>query len=154
MRKKIDHLKNLIIDEKKKISLIKKISEKNVKILLNRIKKDIQNVHKYSLSNVIFSILSDIDNLEKSLTLSLENDNFNYITKDLKKVLKIFDDLFQKYHITIINDINVVFDPAIHQAIAVSDVHNIKPNYIITIMQKGYKLHDRILRPAMVVVSK
>ncbi|CAL4042613.1 Protein GrpE [Buchnera aphidicola (Takecallis arundicolens)] len=154
MRTQIDHLKNLILDEKKKISFIKKLSEKNVKILLNRIKKDIQNVHKYSLANTIFSILSDIDSLEKSFTLSLENNNFNFITADLKKILKIFDDLFKKYNITIINDINVVFDPSMHQAISVSDLHNTKPNYIITVMQKGYKLHERILRPAMVVVSK
>ncbi|WP_343128345.1 nucleotide exchange factor GrpE [Buchnera aphidicola (Takecallis taiwana)] len=154
MIKKTDYLKNLILDENKDILFIKKISKKNVHILLSRMNKDVNNVHKYSLSNIIIDILSDIDNLEKSLMLSSQDKTLDLLTEELKNILKLFDNFFIKYHITIINDIHVEFNPDIHQAIAISDVHDIKPNYVIQVMQKGYKLHERVLRPAMVVVSK
>ncbi|QCI27170.1 nucleotide exchange factor GrpE [Buchnera aphidicola] len=154
MKNTINHVNNLILDEKKNISFIKKKSEKDLKIILHRIKKDIHNTHKYSLSKIIKYILSDIDNLEKSIHLSSLNKNLNFITKELKNILKYFFQLFKQYNITVINQTNIKFNPKIHEAIAISYSKEIKSNYIITIMQKGYLLHKRLLRPAMVLVSK
>lgn len=154
MNKKINDLKNLTLDVEKEISFIEKLSKKNIGILLNRIKKDVDNVNKYALSNIIVPILHDVDNLEKSFDLSSENKKLKSIALELKNILKLFHNLLRKYRITIINDVNVTFDPNIHQAIAVSEFKDVKSNYVISIMQKGYKLHERILRPAMVVVSK
>lgn len=154
MKNKINHFNNLILDEKKNISFIKKKSEKDIKIILHRIKKDVHNIHKYSLSEIIKYILSDIDNLEKSIHLSSLNKNLDFINKELKNILKCFFKLFKQYNITVINQTNVKFNPKIHEAIAISSSKEIKSNYIITIMQKGYLLHERLLRPAMVLVSK
>ncbi|WP_367678667.1 nucleotide exchange factor GrpE [Buchnera aphidicola] len=150
----MNHIKNIIFDEEKEINFIKKFFEKNSKILLNRIKKDIKNAHQYSLSKIITSILSDVDNLEKSLELSKTTLGFEEIFLELKKILNSILNLLYTTHVSTINDKYVLFNPNIHQAIALSNSKQVKSNYILNVMQKGYILHQRLLRPAMVVVEK
>ncbi|MCW5197255.1 nucleotide exchange factor GrpE [Buchnera aphidicola] len=153
--KEIDNIKSLIYKQEKKLVDLKILSKKKIQIALKRSQEDIKNAYKYCLSKYIISILSDIDNLEKTIELSIkEKKFFSFISYQLKKILKSFLDLFKIYNINIINEINIPFDPNIHQAISISSSCDIQPNYVIMIMQKGYKLHDRLLRPAMVVVSQ
>ncbi|QCI25969.1 nucleotide exchange factor GrpE [Buchnera aphidicola] len=154
MKKTIDELKNIISDEEKEISFIEQLSQKNINILLNRIKKDVHNANKYALSNIIISILNDIDNIEKAIDLSSSNKNLLPVLVELNNILKLFNKLLKKNNVTIINESNIIFNPNIHQAIAISESEQIKSNFIIEVMQKGYKLYERVLRPAMVVVAK
>lgn len=150
----IQDIKYQIIQERKNISFLKKKKKKNIKDIFYRIKKDMDNINKYYLSDIIKSILPSLDSLEKAVELSTKNTNIIEINKKLKKIIKSFINLFKLYHINIIDKINVNFDPSIHQAISLSYVKNIKSNYVIHVLQKGYKLHNRLLRPAMVIVSQ
>ncbi|CAL4320422.1 nucleotide exchange factor GrpE [Buchnera aphidicola] len=154
MINKIKIIKNLISDEKKEILFINKLSDKNMDIYLKRIEKDIYIFHKYSLSKIISSILPDIDNIEKSIALSKLDKKFQLIYIELKNILKLVMNVLNKYHVTTIYNTNVLLDPSIHQAISVSSSTTIQKNYIIEVMQKGYKLYKRVLRPAMVIVSQ
>ncbi|WP_343182678.1 nucleotide exchange factor GrpE [Buchnera aphidicola] len=154
MKNEIKRISYLIKDKKKEIFFIKKISNKNIKILLQRVKKDIKNAYKYSLSNIISMILPDIDNLERSLQAMKNIKDFNEIKHDLKKILFSFLELFKKNNVFIINDVGKLFNPNIHQAISIAKKSNFKSNYIIEVMQNGYQLNKRLLRPAMVVVSQ
>ncbi|CAL4042573.1 Protein GrpE [Buchnera aphidicola (Phyllaphis fagi)] len=154
-KQKIINLQNSVLKEEKKLIDLKNISKKKIKIALKRSKQEIENTYKYSSSNYIISILSDIDNLEKTIELSIkEKKYFSFIVYQLNKILKSFLNLFEMYNINVINDINIPFDPNIHQAIAISKSQKMQSNHIIIVMQKGYKLYNRLLRPAMVIVSQ
>lgn len=155
MKKNIDDLRKLVSKKEKILINLKNDFKNKIKIVLKRIKKNVDNTYKYSLSNFITELLPNIDNLEKAIILSKkENINFNEIHDELKVMLKLFLNLFKTYQISVIDKINIPFDPTIHQAIVLSNSKTVESNYVIEIMQKGYKIHERLLRPAMVVVSK
>jgi molecular chaperone GrpE len=62
--------------------------------------------------------------------------------------------VFEKFHLTEINPVNEKFDPNRHQAIAALEHGEVAPNTVLTVMQKGFAIHERVLRPALVTVSK
>ncbi|CAL4320394.1 Protein GrpE [Buchnera aphidicola (Pterocallis alni)] len=150
----IKNIKCKIIKERKNISLLKKKKKKYIKDIFYRIKKDMNNINKYYLSDIIKSILPSIDSLEKAIELSIKDAHVIEINEKLKKIIKSFINLFKLYHIDTIDKIHVNFDPSIHQAISLLYVKNIQSNYVVNVLQKGYKLHNRLLRPAMVIVSQ
>jgi molecular chaperone GrpE len=72
----------------------------------------------------------------------------------LALTLKLMDDIFTKFSLVQIDPQNEKFDPDRHQAISVVETDEVESNRIVTVVQKGYMLHDRVLRPAMVMVSR
>ncbi|XBC44587.1 MAG: nucleotide exchange factor GrpE [Buchnera aphidicola (Schlechtendalia peitan)] len=130
-------------------------SEEKIKLLRNRIEKDISNTYKFSLNNFIYSLLPTIDSIECALSLFKPEDKIlNSSFSRLENVLKSFLSLLNKFGITIIDESNVPFNPEIHQAMVIKSSRNIKENYVISVLQKGYSINNRLLRPAMVIVSK
>jgi len=72
----------------------------------------------------------------------------------LDLTLKLMDDVFRKFGLTTLDPKGEKFDPAKHHAISVVESSEVPPNQVMNVMQKGYLLHDRVLRPAMVIVAK
>ncbi|MGI4816380.1 MAG: nucleotide exchange factor GrpE [Janthinobacterium lividum] len=120
-----------------------------------RLQKKVNNTYFFSLEKKILSMLPVIDSID-----STENvlNNCNYEHSDiyifLKKIQKNFSSFFVKYNISVIDSINIPFDPNLHQAISIDFSEKYKNNYIANIIQKGYLLQNRLLRPALVSVSK
>tara|TARA_B100001121_G_C18681281_1_gene618647 strand:+ start:1663 stop:2241 length:579 start_codon:yes stop_codon:yes gene_type:complete len=125
--------------------------------LRKRHEKEIQDSIKYSTKNFAYSLLSVVDNFQRafnSIPKGLENDNvFKNLIIGINAVEKELQDTFEKNGVKMFNSLNEKFNPDIHQAI--SKIHNEKvpEGRIVEEMQKGFMIGDRLLRPAMVVVS-
>ncbi|WP_041749137.1 nucleotide exchange factor GrpE [Buchnera aphidicola] len=133
----------------------KNIYEKNIYKLKKRLQKKIDNTYNFFLEKHFLSLLPIIDSIDSSINL-LDNSNNNYsdIYTQLKEINKNFISIFHKYKISVINSINVIFNPDVHQAISIDFSGKYKNNFVSSIIQKGYLLNNRLLRPALVSVSK
>jgi len=162
-QKKVKNSQDLLVDELK--SKLKDTEDKLLRSLADndnlrkRHDKEIEDNSKYAIKNLSYSLLNVADNLQRALESipnSEANDLDNNVIKNLiigiKAVEKELIDSLEKHGVTKFDSINQKFNPEIHQA--VSKVHNEKADgTIVEEMQKGFKIGDRLLRPAMVVVS-
>lgn len=117
--------------------------------------QEIEKIHKFGLERFIFELLPVIDNLERTINIS-DNSNtlLSPIIEGIELTLKSFLDTVHKFGLKSIYEINVPFNPEIHQAISIIESEDHKPNQVLTIIQKGYILNGRLIRPAMVTVSQ
>lgn len=118
---------------------------------------DVANAHKYAIERFAGEMLAVRDSLELARTLDVRQENATALQKmheGLDLTLKLMDDVFRKFGLTIVDPKGEKFDPAKHHAISMVESAEVPPNHVATVMQKGYLLNDRVLRPAMVVVAK
>jgi molecular chaperone GrpE len=121
-----------------------------------RAELDISAAHKYGVERFAAEIIAVRDSLDLASTFELSN-NAEAIQKmyeGLELTLKLLDGTFEKFGITIIDPKGEKFDPNRHQAISTVESAETPANHVVTVVQKGYLLRDRVLRPAMVVVAK
>ena len=112
---------------------------------------DVANAHKYAVENFAAELLAVKDSLEAAL--AAESATVETLKSGAELTLKQLSSAFEKYKLIEVNPVGEKFDPHRHQAISMvpSDT---APNTVVSVLQKGYVLHDRIVRPAMVVVAK
>ena len=124
--------------------------------LRRRSEQDIEKAHKYSQEKFTTELLSVMDNLERALAAAAnhEDDTVKAIYEGVDLTLKSFTDCFNRFHIEAVDPMGEPFDPQLHQAMTIIENAEVEPNTVIEVMQKGYTLHSRVIRPAMVVVSK
>ena len=124
--------------------------------LRRRTEQDVEKAHKYSLEKFSIELLTVMDNLERALSAAAEHDDetVKAIHEGVDLTLKSFSDCFGRFNIVVVDPLGEPFDPAVHQAMTIQENPDVEPNTVITVMQKGYTLHGRVIRPAMVVVSK
>lgn len=116
-----------------------------------RAQVDIANAHKYANESFSSELLAVKDSLEAAL--NVENTTLDNLKSGVELTLKQLVSVFEKFSITEINPMGEKFDPHQHQAMSMVEA-DAAPNTVIGVMQKGYKLNDRILRPALVMISK
>jgi len=117
-----------------------------------RAEKDVQSAHKFALEKFSQDLLAVKDSLE--LGLSTEDADADKLREGTDLTLKMLSQVLEKFNIVEINPVGESFDPNHHQAMSMQPSNEYEPNTVIAVMQKGYLLHDRLLRPAMVIVSK
>lgn len=124
--------------------------------LRRRSEQDVEKAHKYGQEKFAAELLTVVDNLERALEATKDSDNeqVRAIYDGVELTLKSFVDLFGKFNILAIDPLGEPFDPLRHQAVTMQENGEVEPNSVIAVMQKGYSLHDRVLRPAMVMVAK
>ncbi len=124
--------------------------------LRRRNEQDVEKAHKYGQEKFASELLTVIDNLERALEAAKENDDerVKAIYDGVDLTLKSFVDLFARFNIAPIDPLGEPFDPLRHQAMTMQENGDVEPNTVIAVMQKGYSLHERVIRPAMVMVSK
>ncbi len=124
--------------------------------LRRRTEQDVEKAHKYGQEKFSTELLAVMDNLERSLEAA--SDSEDEVVKSLHEgvdlTLKNFVDCFSKFNIETVDPLGEPFDPQLHQAMSIQENAETEPNTVIAVMQKGYTLHGRVIRPAMVVVSK
>ncbi|WP_343153102.1 nucleotide exchange factor GrpE [Buchnera aphidicola] len=165
--KKINFLKE--IDDPEISKLKKKILDSEDDLIKNKtyletqlnktkylFKKEIEKNHKFYLEKFISELLPILDNIERALEsiVNSKEESVILISKKLKKLINLILNMFSFFNVKVIKEKNILFDPKIHQAISVQKSSDIESNYVILVMQKGYILNNRLLRPAMVIVSK
>lgn len=133
--------------------LLAKAETENVR---RRAKQDTENAHKFGLEKFALELLPVKDSLEMGLA-ALEANNDEAIV-NLKEgtalTLKMLVSAMEKFGIEAMDPTGDTFDPALHQAMTMQESADHKPNTVMVVMQKGYQLNERLIRPAMVVVSK
>jgi molecular chaperone GrpE len=119
--------------------------------LRKRAQADIASAHKYGVENLAEALLPVRDSLEAAL--AIENVTLESLKSGVELTLRQLNAVFEKANLREINPVNEKFDPHRHQAMTVV-AHPGEPNRVVQVMQKGYQLHDRVIRPALVTVSK
>ncbi len=112
---------------------------------------DITNAHKYAVENFAVELLAVMDSLEAAL--AVENATVENFKSGMELTRKQLAAAFEKFNIKLIDPRGEKFDPHLHQAISTVD-SDLAPNTVVQVMQKGYVLNDRVIRPALVIVSK
>ena len=115
-----------------------------------RADREKQDYFKYALSDMIRDLLPILDNFDRALDHAEEGDDFH---KGVLLIYKQLNDILKRHGITPINDANVRFDPNIHEAVVREENNSVPSQTVVAVLQKGYFIHDRVLRPAMVKVA-
>jgi molecular chaperone GrpE len=120
--------------------------------LRRRTQKDLENAHKYGIEKFVNELLPIMDSME--LGLSVEDASVESIKEGMGLTVNMVSQMFEKFNIEAVNPVNEKFDPELHQAMTMQPTDEVEPNTVISVMQKGYLLNGRLVRPAMVLVSK
>ena len=120
-----------------------------------RAEADVEKAHKFGVEKFAAEMVSTVDNLERALAaISGEDDTMKAIREGVEMTLSGLVNGLAKYKVDVVDPMNQPFNPELHQAMSMVEVPGTEPNTVIAVMQKGYTLHGRLLRPAMVMVSK
>jgi molecular chaperone GrpE len=120
-----------------------------------RAERDVENAHKYALDKFTADLLPVVDNLERALgTINAEDETQKAVATGVELTLKSFLDVLARFNIEVVDPAGQPFDADLHQAVSMVPNSNSEPNTVIDVFQKGYTLNGRLVRPAMVVVSK
>lgn len=120
-----------------------------------RTEQDIEKAHKFALEKFSNELLPVIDNLERAIDAAdRESEESKAMLEGLDLTLKTFLDAVSKFGIVPVDEANVPFNPEVHQAMTMIESPDHSAGQVINVMQKGYTLNNRLLRPAMVIVSK
>ena len=115
-----------------------------------RSEREKQDFFKYALAGMMKDLLPVLDNFDRALEHAEEGDDFH---KGVLLIYKQLYDILQKHGLTPINESGVGFDPKIHEAVVREEDPSVPSHTVTAILQKGYFLHDRLLRPALVKVA-
>ena len=120
-----------------------------------RAEQDVEKDRKFALEQFCKELLPVMDNLERALEAAPANEEVvKPIAEGVELTLKRFVDAMKKFKIEVLNPLGEPFDPQFHQAMSMVENGDVEPNTVTLVMQKGYTLNNRLVRPAMVMVSK
>jgi len=120
-----------------------------------RMERDIENAHKYAVEKFVQGLIPVIDSLEMGLAAAQKEDaNINTVKEGTELTLKMFSDCGEKFGVQAIDPKGEKFNPEFHQAMSIQESADHEPDTVMAVMQKGYLLNGRLIRPAMVVVAK
>jgi molecular chaperone GrpE len=123
--------------------------------LKRRIQKDLESAHKFALERFAKEIVNVVDSLELGIQASVgTNPEVVKLREGSELTLKQFEATLARFNIVAVDAIGQPFNPELHQAVSTMPSDDVEPNTVLTVFQKGYCLNERLLRPAMVVVSK
>ena len=123
--------------------------------LKKRQARELENAHKYALERFSNELLSVRDTLELGINAaSEENASLEKLTEGSQLTLKMMADVMEKFGIQKIDAEGQPFNPEFHQAMSMIPSAEVEPNTVLQVVQTGYTLNDRLLRPAMVMVSQ
>lgn len=119
-----------------------------------RAAREYDEFKKYSNVSMVKALLPSVDNLERALSASESAESSSAIVDGVKMVLSDMLKVFETFQVKPVAAEGQAFDPAFHQAIMQEERADVPENQVVKVFQNGYIMHDRLIRPAMVVVSK
>lgn len=149
------------VDETKRLEQeIKTLKEEvlraraEVENIRKRAERDVEAAHKYGLERLIQEVLPVKDSMDLGLAAADSATEIETLKEGMAMSVKMFEDFFEKLHIKALDPEGGRFDPEFHQAMSTEESTDIAPGLVLRVMQKGYVLNDRLVRPALVVVAK
>ncbi|MFQ5642289.1 MAG: nucleotide exchange factor GrpE [Thiogranum sp.] len=126
----------------------------DIENLRKRRERDVANAHKFALEKFAVDLLPVRDSLEMGLAAAQDSADAAKLREGSELTLKMLASAMEKYNIKEVNPLNEIFNPEYHEAMSMQERDDVPPNTIVTVVQKGYLLNDRLIRPAMVIVSR
>ena len=143
LEEKYDETYDALLRAKAEVENIKKRSE-----------KEISNAYKFSTEGIFLDLIPIFESLDIAITQASETTNIDNLIEGNKLLKSMFDTFFDKNSLEVINPVDQKFDPNLHQAIKTVKDDSKENNFVSEVLQKGYKLVDRVIKPALVVVIK
>ncbi len=120
-----------------------------------RAEQDVEKAHKFGVEKFVADVLPVADNLERAATSAADKaGDFGAVAEGVELTLKTLLDALQRHSVVRVDPAGEPFDPQFHQAMTAVENGDVEPNTVVNVFQCGYTLHGRLVRPAMVVVSK
>ena len=120
-----------------------------------RTTREMRDVVRYANEKLFKEIINVVDNLERAISSAEQEGNEDDpLLQGVRLTLSEVEKILERHNVEPVKSLGEPFDPNFHQAMMQEESEEEPPNTVISEMQKGYKLHERLLRPAMVVVSK
>lgn len=131
-------------------------AQAEVQNMRRRCEQDVERAHKFALEKFSAELLPVIDNLERALQAvsNPEDDNLKALYEGVELTMKGFLESLAKFNIEQVDPEGEPFDPQQHEAMSMVENDDVEPNTVLTVVQKGYLLNGRVIRPAMVMVAK
>lgn len=125
-----------------------------VENIRRRSEQDVEKAHKFALEKFSKELLNVVDNLERALqTLASADDSVKALAEGVELTHKGLVSTLANFGVDAVGAVGEAFDPELHQAISMQAAEGIEANHISAVLQKGYTLHGRVIRPAMVMVA-
>lgn len=123
--------------------------------LRKRMEREIVNAGKYSSEKILSELVGVADSLDLGLAAALQPEaQISNLIEGMQLTFKQLQTTLEKHGVKAVDPSGELFNPDLHEAMAMVPSAEVAPNHVVQVMQKGYRLHDRLLRPAMVVVAK
>lgn len=122
-----------------------------------RAERDVENAHRYGIERFAREVIAVRDSLEMGLAAAAEagaEEAVTTLTEGLRATLKQLDQSLEKFGISELDPAGERFDPELHEAMATLATRDTSPGDVMQVVQKGYLIHDRLLRPARVIVAR
>ncbi|MBK4727499.1 MULTISPECIES: nucleotide exchange factor GrpE [Erwiniaceae] len=130
-------------------------AQAEIENIRRRTELDVEKAHKFALEKFANELLPVIDSLERALEVAdKSNPELAAMIEGIELTMKSLLGAVRKFGVEVVGDINVPFNPEVHQAMSMMESEDVAPNHVMMVMQRGYTLNGRLLRPAMVAVSK
>jgi len=114
--------------------------------------KDLENAHKFGIEKFVTELLPVLDSMV--MGLAVEDASAESLREGMELTMNMLEKMMEKLGIEEIDPLNEKFDAAKHQAMTAQPSAEVEPNTVLAVMQKGYSLNERLIRPAMVIVSR
>jgi molecular chaperone GrpE len=122
--------------------------------LRKRLARDAEKSRKFALERIMKDLLQVRDSMERGLGMADESATVESLREGQELTLKMLAKVLQDHDLEAIDPMGQPFDPEWHEAMTVLPSDEVEENTVLEVLQKGYRLHDRLIRPAMVVVSR
>jgi len=122
--------------------------------LRKRLARDAEKSRKFALERIMKDLLQVRDSMERGLGMADESATVESLREGQELTLKMLAKVLQDHDLEVIDPVGQPFDPEWHEAMTVLPSAEVEENTVLEVLQKGYRLHDRLIRPAMVVVSR
>ncbi len=133
-------------------------SQAEMQNVRRRAEIDVEKAHKFALEKFVKELLPVADSLEKAVESTEGNDNAGELVASIREGVEMTLNLFMsslgKFNVEQLNPVGEPFDPQQHEAMSMVPAPDAEPNSVVAVVQKGYLLNGRVVRPAMVMVAK
>lgn len=119
-----------------------------------RAEQDVEKAHKFGVEKFANEMLPIVDSLERAIEAFGDDEELKPMREGVEMTMNMFLSGLDKFEMKQVNPKGEMFDPALHQAMSMIPVPDTAANTVVEVMQKGYTLHGRLVRPAMVIVAK
>ena len=149
LEEKIKKLENIAKNSNLRVAEL----QREIEYLKERYRRDLEEQRKYCYERFAYDLLEVMDNFERALDYARKTEDIKSIVMGIEMVYSEMKKIFEKYGITEIEIEGKEFDPYVAEAVEKVETTEVPPNTVVKVIRKGYRIHEKVLRPARVAVA-